>query len=1084
MWESLIQSSFMSDEQAWQFLMRTRFEHEAWDMAKQSITSHLEDGMVRDGVPFDECAQMIRSAIENGFTGRKPFEIADALRIAFNCLRCVHPTTADGATGMHVPKFAFKDVKGEGGASREKKRKSKLEELREMSYYDVLQIPPSATGPQIQKAFRKLAMEHHPDKGGDGEVFKYIKHIVDVLMDEKQREKYDARGRDAFQKACASIVIVQAPAINWDFIQRIGMMKGSDKVSWGTQVLSTVLKKLTSRDQDSYRECNLALAVEMQLRLVPTGEDYPVYCMPRVVRWAALCGTPNREFDLVASHLRQNLKYAKNHNLPRTQLLNFATRESIDRFRNSFNLPASAIKNITNMMAYGNGGVEWMEKWKLDEMPVELRDLKREIGNIIEHMWEHSSDQVKEAVKGRKAPKLTLLSVNSQAGERADLELCMKTFEEMVPEFVPSGYLGDSFLTASEINPKQFSEKMLEKDIVVELKPMPQTEDEYIAAVEELHGTFDRTLKTPRELRREEAKQYAERYIFGSGMSHCPDQEIVIAIEDKLPIYNNHLTGKTEYFDSRTGRWNPTGGDAMIKGEDMSIPLIQTFRKTEWKLEDLGHKNKLMPVDVPFDDSRFRNNTWLANLVPQAKALKHSTVLEPLDSSKSALYIRNFTDGWCLDFNIKSTDPDVATRLMAPLRQSRKEDRISRHCPTGFVPYTSPHRWELVKVLQLIEDEFKAAEKPDDDAVVLLSEEIKEKLEEISEHHPCLRKIFYEAFNDWDEAIALLRAVMFAVIGRANQNMEHFTCTDSGDGSTGKGTLRALVEAALGPYNGVEQRGYSSVMSLDAVGVHKGGVERPQEQWANLRGSCITFIDDFKADAQNPLSNSKIRQITGMNNLTAARKNREENIFCFHGLLMLMVNGFWVGDHPAIGADLRRVSGADFAVSFQNAPVGPMQRQKDATIKLKISNMLPEFWFLAMAYQSIDLAFPNTDFTCPRPPSSVPIRKNVADTSLLKDHTAMIADFVNTHMVEYVLAEKLPDGMNEIDRLCMAFFSAAKIMIQKEEVREHMKKHFHPKTAHSIPKFAGRKKTTSNVYLKHVSGGWTVPMVYRDAPAA
>jgi curved DNA-binding protein CbpA len=43
-----------------------------------------------------------------------------------------------------------------------------------MSYYDILGVSKSATQEEIKKAYRKLASQHHPDKGGDTAKFQEI----------------------------------------------------------------------------------------------------------------------------------------------------------------------------------------------------------------------------------------------------------------------------------------------------------------------------------------------------------------------------------------------------------------------------------------------------------------------------------------------------------------------------------------------------------------------------------------------------------------------------------------------------------------------------------------------------------------------------------------------------------------------------------------------------------------------------------------------------------------------------------------------------------------------------------------------
>jgi molecular chaperone DnaJ len=65
-------------------------------------------------------------------------------------------------------------------------------------YYEVLSVSKSATAEEIKKAYRKLAMQYHPDRNhGDEEAaqkFKEATEAYDVLSDTQKRERYDRYG--------------------------------------------------------------------------------------------------------------------------------------------------------------------------------------------------------------------------------------------------------------------------------------------------------------------------------------------------------------------------------------------------------------------------------------------------------------------------------------------------------------------------------------------------------------------------------------------------------------------------------------------------------------------------------------------------------------------------------------------------------------------------------------------------------------------------------------------------------------------------------------------------------------------------
>lgn len=51
----------------------------------------------------------------------------------------------------------------------------------------------------IKKAYRKLAVIHHPDKGGDEATFKEITRAYEVLSNEEKRQIYDQYGEEGLE---------------------------------------------------------------------------------------------------------------------------------------------------------------------------------------------------------------------------------------------------------------------------------------------------------------------------------------------------------------------------------------------------------------------------------------------------------------------------------------------------------------------------------------------------------------------------------------------------------------------------------------------------------------------------------------------------------------------------------------------------------------------------------------------------------------------------------------------------------------------------------------------------------------------
>ncbi len=74
--------------------------------------------------------------------------------------------------------------------------------MTEKDYYELLEVSREASGEEIKKSYRRLAMKYHPDRNpGDQEAelhFKEINEAYEVLKDEQKRAAYDRYGHQAF----------------------------------------------------------------------------------------------------------------------------------------------------------------------------------------------------------------------------------------------------------------------------------------------------------------------------------------------------------------------------------------------------------------------------------------------------------------------------------------------------------------------------------------------------------------------------------------------------------------------------------------------------------------------------------------------------------------------------------------------------------------------------------------------------------------------------------------------------------------------------------------------------------------------
>src|SRR6185437_9975640 len=75
--------------------------------------------------------------------------------------------------------------------------------VTKVDYYEVLSVSRDASDQELKTAYRKLAMQYHPDRNPDDpkaeEKFKECSEAYSILSDAEKRAAYDRYGHAAFQ---------------------------------------------------------------------------------------------------------------------------------------------------------------------------------------------------------------------------------------------------------------------------------------------------------------------------------------------------------------------------------------------------------------------------------------------------------------------------------------------------------------------------------------------------------------------------------------------------------------------------------------------------------------------------------------------------------------------------------------------------------------------------------------------------------------------------------------------------------------------------------------------------------------------
>lgn len=169
-----------------------------------------------------------------------------------------------------------------------------------MTHYDTLRVSENASSDEIKKAYRKLANQHHPDKGGDTNQFQQIQAAYDIIGDSNRRAHYDAerRGTGGFRFSVnGQDMGTGMPPEMEEMLRNFGFAFGQGFAGHGDPFAHF---RQPRRNKDLQIEIFVSLAstLEEQVKIInvktTNGDPYPVEVkIPRGVRPSSTIKYPN-----------------------------------------------------------------------------------------------------------------------------------------------------------------------------------------------------------------------------------------------------------------------------------------------------------------------------------------------------------------------------------------------------------------------------------------------------------------------------------------------------------------------------------------------------------------------------------------------------------------------------------------------------------------------------------------------------------------------------------------------------------------------------------------------------------------------
>jgi molecular chaperone DnaJ len=155
-------------------------------------------------------------------------------------------------------------------------------------YYNVLGVPRNANDSELKKAYRKLAMQYHPDRNKSKaaeEKFKEAKEAYEVLSDAHKRALYDQFGHAGVEAAATTASGASANSRAFNF---------GDVFNTMGDVFGDIFGNRGGQRQSAQRGADLRYTLELDLESALHGTTVEIH-IPRIVTCKSCGGTGARK---------------------------------------------------------------------------------------------------------------------------------------------------------------------------------------------------------------------------------------------------------------------------------------------------------------------------------------------------------------------------------------------------------------------------------------------------------------------------------------------------------------------------------------------------------------------------------------------------------------------------------------------------------------------------------------------------------------------------------------------------------------------------------------------------------------------